>query len=151
MTPECVNLAERFGRQYRVTFDPAARTWGERQDPWMMQLPCAGPGVTIYPHGGDRLAAEVNGRPGVARKLAQLPGVTCTQYGGFGGDCTFVFSLALWDAVAEIVKPRRRRVLSEEARAALIERTAATRFRPSPGLQSEIGALAAGGRPRGDS
>jgi hypothetical protein len=83
-TATCVNLLEAFGKDYKVTFDPAYdRRLVPRRclGPWMMQLPCRGKGVCIYPHGGDRLAVEVDGRPGLAKKLAAIPGVELWQDG----------------------------------------------------------------------
>jgi hypothetical protein len=77
----CVNLAARFGRDFKVTHDPAARTRRQKRDPWLMQLPCRGKGVTVYPFGGDRLAVEVDGRPGLAKQLAATPGVEIWQNG----------------------------------------------------------------------
>jgi hypothetical protein len=38
----CVNLAARFGQDYKITHDPAARTRRHKRDPWLMQLPCRG-------------------------------------------------------------------------------------------------------------
>src|SRR5437868_7136193 len=114
--PLCPDLRELSGETYRISYDPAAETRGERSDPWTMQLPCAGRGVTLYPHGPDRLAVEVDRRPGVARALAALPGVTVTQDGGFGGEMTVTFPLERFAAVAAIVRPRRRRKLTPEQR-----------------------------------
>jgi hypothetical protein len=45
---DCIDLKDRFGREFRITWDPAA---GERSaDPWMMTMPCRK--GEIYPHGG---------------------------------------------------------------------------------------------------
>jgi len=76
--------------------------------------------VTIYPHGGDRLAVEVDGRPGLAKKLAAIPGVELGQDGD--GEKTFLFDLGLFDAVAGVVRPHRRRRLSAGQRAELAGR-----------------------------
>ena len=60
---ECINLQEQFGTRYRVTFDGAynpKHVPRNKLDPWSMQLPCER-GV-VYPHGGDLLAVEVEGR-----------------------------------------------------------------------------------------
>jgi hypothetical protein len=103
----CINLLERFGDRFRVTWDPAydpKRVGGE--DAWMMQLPCAGRGITVYPHGGDTLAVEVNHRPGVCRKLEAL-GLALHQDGD--DEKTYLFDVTRFDEVAAVVKPRRRR------------------------------------------
>jgi hypothetical protein len=58
-TVTCINLLEAFGADFGVTFDPAYDSRGVPRrclDQWMMQLPCRGQGVCIYPHGGPHLA-----------------------------------------------------------------------------------------------
>jgi hypothetical protein len=119
-TATCVNLLERHGADYRVTFDPAydSRKVPKRcLDPWLMQLRGAGRGVTIYPHGGTRLAVEVDNRWKVAQQLAGLSGVELWQDGD--GEKIFLFDVALFDRVAAIVKPRKRRRLTDEQKARL--------------------------------
>jgi hypothetical protein len=129
--PACVNLAQLFGDRYKVAYDPAYDPFNvphDKRDPWMMQLPCER--GTIYPHGGDLLAVEVDNRTPTARKVAALPGVCVSQgddgkpaddpYKDWGGDMTFLFPLALFDRVAALVKPRKRRRLSEEDKARLL-------------------------------
>ena len=120
MEATCVNLAARFGRDYKITHDPAARTRSQKRDPWLMQLPCRGTGVCIYPHGGDKLAVQLDGRPGLTKKVAALPGVELWQNGD--GETTFVFPVGRFAEVAAIVKPHRRRRLSPEGRAELAAR-----------------------------
>ena len=82
----CLNLLETFGTDYRVTFDPAydSRHVPRRcLDPWLMQLPCRGKGVCIYPHGADRLAAEGGGGAGAAgRPVAGRSAGDLRQPGG---------------------------------------------------------------------
>jgi hypothetical protein len=119
----CLNLLETFGTDYRVTFDPAYDSCHVPRrclDPWLMQLPCRGKGVCIYPHGADRLAVELDGRPALARKLAAIPGVELWQDGD--GEKTFVFGLGLFDTVAGVVRPHRRPRLSAGRRAQLAGR-----------------------------
>jgi hypothetical protein len=81
-----------------------------------MTILCRG-GITIYPAGGDRLAVDVDYHPGIAKKLAAIPGVTLAQDGD--GEKTFVFFLGVAEEVFALVKPRKRRVLSEEHKAKL--------------------------------
>ena len=100
----------------------------------MMQLPCRGRGVTIYPHGGDRLAVEVDGRPGLVKQLTALPGVGLWQDGD--GEKTFVFEVGLFDAVAGVVRPHRRRRLSAEQRAELAARLLAAKTSRRQALQT---------------
>jgi hypothetical protein len=77
-----------------------------------MQLPCER-GI-VYPHGGDLLAVEVEGRRVTANRLRHLDCTTTYQEGdGFGA---VTFHAADFDEVATIVKPRRRRQVSEAER-----------------------------------
>ena len=118
--PECVNLRDRFGDTYRITFDPAydpRHVPLEKRDACMMQIPCL-QGV-IFPFGGDVLAVDTVRHHAAARKLAALEGVWTHQDGGWGGEMCFLFHVDLFDAVAAIVKPRKRRRLSPEQNAKL--------------------------------
>ena len=130
-----VNLAARFGRDYKVGHDPAARTRRQKRDPWMLQLPCRGKGVTIYPHGGDWLAVEVDGRPGLAKQLAAIPGVELWQNGD--GEKTFLFPVGRFSEVAAVVQPHRRRRLSPERRAELARRLLAAQTSRRQALQAQ--------------
>src|SRR5262249_55415242 len=109
MTPTCLDLRQLFGETYRIGHDPAAVTRSEKNDPWMATIPCRL--GTIYPHGGDTLAVEIDGHPGVARKVAAIAGVRLHQEGD--REKTYLFQLDLFPQVAALVKPRRRRKLSE--------------------------------------
>ena len=136
-TATCVNLLEAFGRDYKITFDPAydrRRVPRRCLDPWMMQLPCRGKGVCIYPHGRDRLAVELDGRPGLAKKLAGIPGVELWQDGD--GEKTFLFPVDRFTEVAAVVKPHRRRRLSAEQRAELAARLLAAKTSRRQALQA---------------
>jgi hypothetical protein len=115
--PVCVNLREMFGECFKITYDESFDPRGKHKhnlDPWAMQLPCEGKGVTIYPHGGTRLAVEINYRLPLARKVAALEGVELYQDGDW--EKTFLFDIALFEQVAALVKPRRRKHLTEEQR-----------------------------------
>ena len=104
---DCINLRQRFGNVYRITFDPAYDPRGvprRKLDPWYMQITCRF--GTIYPLGRDRLAVECDYHPGIAKRLASIEGVTPTQDGD--GEKTFAFPVELLDAVVEVVRPRRR-------------------------------------------
>jgi hypothetical protein len=126
--PTCPNLRDLYGDRYRIGHDPAATTPSERKDPWMLTIPCRG-GVVIYPHGAGALAVEVDGRPILAKRLAGIPGVVLHQDGD--QEKTFLFPVALFDQVAELVQPRRRRRLSPEQREASKSRLARYRFSPA--------------------
>jgi hypothetical protein len=112
--PPCPNLKELFGDRFKIGHDPAAVTWGEKSDPWMMTVLCKG-GVVIYPFSDGKLAVEIDYHGGVAKQVAAIPGVRSHQDGD--NEHTFVFPLELFDEVAAIVKPRRRRRMTEEQKA----------------------------------
>jgi hypothetical protein len=95
---DCVNLLERYGSVYKVSYDPAYDAYHvprEKRDPWMMCLKGGRPGrVTIYPHGGTTLAVEVNHRQVVARAVMALPGARVHQDGGTRGEMTILVDVA---------------------------------------------------------
>jgi len=116
----CINLRERYGQIYRINYEesrnaqygPMART----QDPWLQQMLCKC-GV-IYPHGGDRLAASVDGHRRVASRLRRLSCVDIHQDGGFG-ELTVLFHVQEFAKIAEVMHPRRRRQVTPAERARL--------------------------------
>jgi hypothetical protein len=87
----------------------------------MMQIPCRG-GITIYPHGGDLLALEVDYHPLLTRRLLAIPGVKLYQNGDH--EKTFLFPAGVFEQVAEVVRPHRRPQLSEDQRQQARERLA---------------------------
>src|SRR4051794_23742472 len=120
--PTCIDLRERFGDRFRITYDAAYDAKGRHhRDPWYALIPCRG-NVTIYPFGWDLLAVEVDRHPGLAKQLSTIPGVTLHQAGDH--ERTYLFPAHLFDQVAAIVKPRRRRKLTPEQRQAAAERLA---------------------------
>jgi len=94
-----INLRERFGDRFRISFDPAHT---RKADPWMMLLTFRG--GNIYPHGGQHLAIEIEGRRFLRAKLAAYQ---CIQDGD--DFQAFRFHVDEFDAVAAIVRPHRRR------------------------------------------
>ena len=104
---ECINLKALFGEKYPITFDQAynpSNVPRDKRDPCMMEIPCQY--GTIYCHGQNRLAVEVDHHP-KSNALNALEGVTLYHDGD--KEKTFLFPLELFDKVAEIVHPRRRR------------------------------------------
>jgi hypothetical protein len=134
---ECINLKERFGRRFKVRYEESYRAQhGPRawvDDPWLQIIPCQR--GHIFPWGPSTLAASTNGRGPTARKLAALDFATVHQDGTDG--LTVLFDVAHFEAVAEIMQPRRRRTLSPEARKAAGERLAKYQFRPAVGIDCE--------------
>ncbi len=105
---DCIHLRDLFGDTYRITWNHARE--GREESPWLMQIPCAL--GTIYPHGADRLAVEIDYHPKAARAIAALPGVKLHQDGD--QEKTFLFPVAMFDQVAAVVQPRRRRRLDPD-------------------------------------
>ena len=52
------------------------------EDPWLMIVPCRY--GHVFPHGGNLLAASVDGHPNVAGVLRRLPCCRVHQDGDFG-------------------------------------------------------------------
>ena len=109
----CINLKERFGGRFRVAYEEsyfAERGDGARaDDPWLMIVPCRY--GHIFPHGGNLLAASVDGHPNVVSALRKLPCCHVHQDGDFG-ELTVVFDVRDFAKVAKILRPRRRRQVS---------------------------------------
>jgi hypothetical protein len=152
MSDECVNLRELFGDRFKITYDPAYDPFKvprDKLDPWMMQIPLY-PRGCVYPHGRDRLAAEVDYRAPTAKALAAIPGVTLVQDGD--QEKTYTFPVGLTEQVFAILKPRKKRrpQLTPEQRARLVTRMeAVNRDRGHLQRQSIPGAAVAGVDPQG--
>lgn len=116
--PHCINLREHFGDRYRIDFDPAYSPKGvprAKLEPWYMQIPCRY-GV-IYPFGPDRLAVEVDGHPRIAAKLDRMP--ECIPYQRGDYFAAFIFPSSAMPKVSRLVRPYRRRHITEKERSRL--------------------------------
>ena len=129
MIPTCIDLRERFGEQYRIGFAEAAEG---RNDPWMMTIPCRW--GTIYPHGGEMLALDLDGHPRVAKQVAAITGIVLHQDGD--EEKTFLFPVSLFDQVAALVEPKKVRRLTEEHKAKLLKAGQRFRFKDGSGASS---------------
>ena len=145
----CINLRETFGKCWRISWDPAydpRHVPKDNLDPWMMQIPCRGD-ITIYPHGDSKLTVECDYHPQIAGQLTCIPGVELSQDGDH--EKTFVFDVSMFDEVAAIVKPRRRRQLSKRHRAKLTAsgKEALKRYRHNSNSGAQISVLKPLGKP----
>ncbi|HMF17667.1 MAG TPA: hypothetical protein VKE98_10705, partial [Gemmataceae bacterium] len=113
----CINLWERFGDRYRITFEEVATVRGRKGDPWLMQISCRL--GTIYPHGGDLLALEIDYHDFTAARLRRL-GLEVVQDGD--REKTLLFGVDRFEEIAAIVQPKKRRRLTLEHRQASIQR-----------------------------
>jgi len=128
---DCVNLRERFGGRYRVEYEESYfAQYGPRarvDDPWLQIIPCQR--GHIYPWGPSTLAASTNNWGPTARKLAALDFTTVWQDGDDG--MTILFPLERFPEVAALMRPKRRRQMTEEQRRAAVERLAKYAFTPA--------------------
>jgi len=131
MTHECVNLKEMFGDRYKATHEESYfAEHGEnaiREDPWLLIIPCYS--GHICPWGGNDLAACTDKAGPVVNRLKALPFATVAQDGSDGAN--IVFDVVHFNQVAEIMKPRRRKRLSEEQKRANAERL--RQYQPAKG------------------
>lgn len=116
-----INLRERFGQRCRVTYEKAYRhEYGPRarvEDPWLQIIP--GGRGHVFPWDERRLAASTNASGATATKLKALPFVEVWQDGADGA--TVLFPVEKLDEVADLLKLRRRRRISERERERLAE------------------------------
>lgn len=113
----CPDLKALAAGKYRVKREESYHAeHGERgrsADPWLWYIPCLH--GHVFPFGPGLLGASTDRRGGIAWRLAALPGCRVHQDGDDG--LTVVFPEAMFEAVASILKPRRRRRWSEAERA----------------------------------
>jgi hypothetical protein len=87
----CIELEKRFGKTYRVGYEPAYRAEhgknGRADDPWLKIIPCQR--GHIFPWGGDRLAASIDTRGASAKQLMELRGVEVVQDASDGATVLF--------------------------------------------------------------
>jgi hypothetical protein len=124
---ECINLVEHF-KQFRLGWGPSyvpeyKHVPKHLRDPWFVQIKCR-QDVVIYPAGGTKLSLELNHHNLLAKRIAPIPGVTCSQDGD--QEKTFVFDVSLFEQVSAIVKPRRQRTMTREQRQRAIQRLSST-------------------------
>ena len=145
----CINLQQQFGDRFRVTYEESY--YAERGDraraeePWLMIIPCKH--GEIYPFGDDDLVASTKIAGGIARVLKSLTFTTVHQDGTDGVDVRF--PVGRFDEIAAIMKPKRRRQVSDAERLRLAE--IGVRFRFTHGCQSPQTARESVPSTRGDS
>lgn len=116
---DCLDLQKLFGKRYRVTLEANGVTKSqtpEAEYPWLYEI--VGRKGMVYPHGSNVLAA-VGFTPSSSRKLRGLTHALTVR-----GDQEVVitFEPKNIESVFKIIKPRKRRRLTDEQRAAAIER-----------------------------
>jgi hypothetical protein len=116
----CVDLRAIGDGRYKVTLVDGAvgPKRGKRIDPWELEIICNRGRGSIIPHGGSKLNAYCRGD--LAATLKALACVTVWQEGD--DECTVLFDVADFQPVFELLGARRKRNLSDEAKAALVAR-----------------------------
>src|SRR5262245_51012386 len=112
---DCPNLQELFGKEYRISFDPAYMPTRKNPDPWYMVI--QGRLGAIYPDGPVHLRVDIDGHAKIAGQVAALEGVTLVQDGDF--EKTIRFPLAIFGEVARLIRAKRRPQRSPAQLAAL--------------------------------
>ena len=128
-----VNIRERYSDRYKIQHEESFHALHPKptgdEELALLILPCKH--GHIFPWGGERLAASTDHSGKIANELRALAKVSIEQDGSDG--VTVSFDVNDFEAVAEIMKPKRQRRLSEESRAALIESGKDHRFGKSTG------------------
>ena len=115
---KCPNLTEMFGDRYYVNVEESHKAERGTEikrsvDPWLLILP--GKYGHCFPWSESRLAVSVDGHPIIAGRVSKLPCVQAEQDGDFG-ELTASFRCEDFDTIDEIVRFRRRMVLSDAER-----------------------------------
>jgi hypothetical protein len=126
----CVDLRQ-YDR-YRVWNELEGRKAHQADDPWDLIIP--GRLGFVAPYGGEFLHACTNSLITTRRVLAIDPEALVTQHGSDGQNVKF--HSRHFEAVAKLMDLRRRKVLSEEQKAAQVERLKAYQF-PASGSDCE--------------
>ncbi len=128
-----INLKQRFGRRYKIEYDPAYYAeYGKRariEDPWLQIIPCHH--GEIFPFGGDLLAASTSCKGSIATRLSKLNCCELQQDGSDG--VTVIFHVDDFRKIADLIRPRRRRQLTEAQRKAFLKAGRSRRFSKQPG------------------
>jgi hypothetical protein len=107
-----IDLKAQFGRTYRIVMDPSAeQDTGEAERLWFYRISCRSGFLSV--HGPETLAAWTDSRPMIARLIA-LPGVRVHQRGD--REVRVLFGPEILDAVADLLRARRRRQVSDAER-----------------------------------
>lgn len=123
-----IDLKKLAGRKYKTVLDESYEPTGCLEDRlWHIQIPAKY--GHVYLHGANLLGAYTDGRKRIAMMKA-IPGLRLHQNGD--KEASFVFPPELLDQVAAVLKARKGRPpMSEEQKAAAVERLARFSFRPT--------------------
>ncbi len=123
-----IDLKNVSAGRFKLSLDPAAdREPSGKKDPWYQAIPCKH--GQVYPYSDALLAVHVKGYA-ARRKLADIDGPIQYNWSD-DGEAVFLFPPALFEQVAEIIRPKRKRRLGEAQRRAAADRLRAYHFRPN--------------------
>jgi hypothetical protein len=135
MRETCVNLGARFGRRYRIGWEANGATksqWPKEDWAWLMELRCQR--GKVYPWGGELLEAYTD-RRAIGRLLRALPWVLHAR----GDDEVVIrFHVDHIEAVLTVLKPYRRRQVSDAEKTRLTAMGERFRFGQTAGVQSDF-------------
>lgn len=133
----CIDLAADYGSRYRIDYEPHVDQWPRIEHAWLARIRCLHGYVGVQ--GGDRLHAFTD-RPVIGARLRRLPFVERSQG---HAEVRIVFHVDHLAAVLAILKPYRRRQLTDEQRARLTAtgRAALARNRAAVNVQGDSTAL----------
>jgi hypothetical protein len=112
-----LNLKELSGKKYRISLDESYEA-GADDNGKLYYYQIQGRYGHIYTHGPERLGVHVKGRLKIG-KVGAIPGLKLHQRGET--EATYVFAPELLDRVATEIKAKKRRQLTDEQKARLIE------------------------------
>lgn len=113
MPAMCVDLKTLFDDRYKIKYDECAEG---RNDPWGYEI--YGRRGRVYPHGGELLGIEVERRWASAKELKRR-GYPLHQDGDT--EMTYLVPASDLDSLADVLELPRRRKLSDEHKAKLLE------------------------------
>jgi len=123
-----IDLKTLANGRFRLAFDEAALIEPSgKKDPWYQVIPSRY--GHIYPYSDTLLAIHSKGS-GIRRKLQAIEGLAAHNWSD-DGEAIFLFAPGLFNRVAEIAKPRRKRQLSDDQRQIATDRLRAFHFKPN--------------------
>ncbi|MCK9570867.1 hypothetical protein M0R72_18095 [Candidatus Pacearchaeota archaeon] len=122
--PTCIDLTELCGKKYKIEYEESYYAqYGPNahvNDPWYKIVPCQK--GHFFPWGGNRIAFATKGNGPICRILRDLPGVEVMQDGSDG--INVAFDVSMFDQIAQLVIPRKKRQVSDEERQRLADMSA---------------------------
>ena len=122
-----MNFDRFFGDRYRLGYDPACGADSSlKKDPFYRTLECRS--GTLSPQGQTTLRLETPAKSAVPGKIRERLGQRVSIV-KLSDVAIVLFDLAEFESIADLIRPRKKRRLSEAQRAECVERL--RRVRPS--------------------